>query len=150
SVTLSDGKSQGERAPRLRSARPGDRLGRSSKAHENECSVTFASEAGSGAGRLLVYRRLVDLLDRRLELGVELLVGLVFGQPFEKRAREAGDEGGIACQPGAGLVTAVAARQGDDPQDARVRRQVAVQARPGRNGDLQHHGRALSQRLDVL
>jgi len=44
-----------------------------------------------------VYRRLVDLLDRRLELGVELLVGLVFRQPFEKRAREAGDEGGIAC-----------------------------------------------------
>ncbi len=39
-----------------------------------------------GAGRLLVYRRLVDLLDRRLELGVELLVGLVFRQPFEKRA----------------------------------------------------------------
>src|SRR5258707_15336447 len=90
--------------------------------------------AGSGAGRLLVYRRLVDLLDRRLELGVELLVSLVFGQPFEKRAREAGDEGGIAGEPGAGLVTAVAARQSDDPEDARVRRQVAVQARPGRDG----------------
>src|SRR5712691_8809650 len=90
------------------------------------------TRAGSGAGRLLVYRRLVDLLDRRLELGVELLVGLVFGQPFEKRAREAGDEGGIACEPGAGLVTAVAARQGDDAEDPRIRRQVAVQARPGR------------------
>ena len=46
----------------------------------------------SGAGRLVVYRRLVDLLNRRLELGVELLVGLVFHQPFEKRAREAGNE----------------------------------------------------------
>src|SRR6266516_6081314 len=109
-----------------------------------------ASVAGSGAGWLLVYRRLVDLLDRRVELGVELLVGLVFGQPFEKRAREAGDEGGIACEPGAGFVTAVAARQGDDPQDAWVSRQVAVQARPGRDGDLQYDGCALGQRLDVL
>jgi hypothetical protein len=41
--------------------------------------VAAGPAAGSGAGRLLVYRRLVDLLDRRLELGVELLVGLVFG-----------------------------------------------------------------------
>src|ERR1700677_4847433 len=90
----------------------------------------------SRAGRLFVYRRLVDLLDRRLELGVELFVGLVFRQSFEKRAREAGDEGGIAGEPSAGLVTAVAARQGDDAQDARIRRQVAVQAGPGRDGDL--------------
>src|SRR6266566_9989675 len=109
-----------------------------------------ASVAGSGAGWLLVHRRLVDLLDRRLELGVELLVGLVFLQPFEKRAREAGDEGRIACQPSAGFVTAVATRQGDDSQDAWVRRQVAVQATPGRDGDLQYHGGALSQSLDVL
>src|SRR5271165_7542964 len=94
--------------------------------------VPAMTSAGSGAGHLLVYRCLVDLLDRRLELGVELLVGLVFRQPLEKRAGEAGDEGGIAGEPGAGLVTAVAARQGDDPQDARVRGQVAVQARPGR------------------
>src|ERR1700683_3426532 len=108
------------------------------------------TSAGSGAGRLLVYRRLVDLLDRRLELAIELLVGLAFRQSFEKSAREAGDEGGIACEPGAGFVTAVAARQGDDAEDARVRRQVAVQARPGRDGDLQYHGRALRQRLDVF
>ena len=81
--------------------------------------VPAMTSAGSGAGRLLVYRRLADLLDRRLE-------------------------------PGAGLVTAVAAGQGDDPQDARISGQVAVQARPGRDGDLQHHGRALRQRLDVL
>src|SRR5258708_40370147 len=101
-------------------------------------SGAWHDPAGSGGGWLLVYRRLVDLLDRRLELGVELLVGLIFGQPFEKRAREAGDEGGIACEPSAGLVTAVAARQGEDPQDARVRRQVAVQARPGPDRDLQH------------
>src|SRR5262245_29772047 len=32
--------------------------------------------AGSGTGRLLVHRRPVDLLDGRVELGVELLVGL--------------------------------------------------------------------------
>src|SRR5690242_7748311 len=82
--------------------------------------------AGSGAGQLLVHRRLVDLLDRRLELGVELLVGLVFRQPFEKRAREAGDESGIACEPSAGFGAAVATRQGDDSQNAWVRRQVAV------------------------
>src|SRR5450631_2420281 len=97
-----------------------------------------------------MYRRLVDLLDRRLELGVELLVGLAFRQPFEKRAREAGDEGGVTCEPGAGLVTAVTARQGNDPQDAWVSGQVAVQARPGRDSDLQHYGRALRQGLDVL
>src|SRR5258707_11309564 len=92
--------------------------------------------AGSGGGGLLVYRRLVDLLDRRLELGVELLVGLIFGQPFEKRAREAGDEGGIACEPSAGLVTAVAARQGEDPPDAPVSRQSPVQPRLGPAHDL--------------
>src|ERR1700689_2334642 len=57
--------------------------------------------SGSGTGWLLVYRRLVDLLDRRLELGVELLVGLAFCQPFEKRAGEAGDEGGMAGEQGA-------------------------------------------------
>src|SRR5713101_799803 len=77
-----------------------------------ESSTQSHSNFGLGAGRLLVYRRLVDLPDRGVELGVELLVGLVFGQPFEKRAREAGDEGGIAGEPSAGLVPAVAARQG--------------------------------------
>src|ERR1700731_4082762 len=90
--------------------------------------------SGSRAGRLLVYRGLVDLLDRRLELGVELLVALAIGQPFEKRTGEAGDEGGVACQQGTGLVTAVAARQGEDPQDPRVSRQVAIQADLGRDG----------------
>src|SRR6476646_7062028 len=94
------------------------------------CAVEEADRAGgvpltwrgSGAGRLLVHRRLVDLLDGRIELGVELLVGLAFRQPFEKRTREAGDEGGIAGEQGAGLVTAVAAGQRDDPEDARIRR----------------------------
>src|ERR1700733_6128213 len=108
-----------------------------------------APEAGSRAGWLLVYRRLVDLLDRRLELGVELLVGLAFRQAIEKRAGEAGDGGGIAREPCAGLVAAVAAGQRDDSHDARVRRQVTVQAGPGRDGDLEHHGRALGQRLAV-
>src|SRR6266550_1098700 len=34
-----------------------------------------AASAGSGASRLLVHRGPVDLLDGRVELGVELLVG---------------------------------------------------------------------------
>jgi len=53
---------------------------------QRQSRVPGMTLAGSGAGRLLVYRRLVDLLDRRLELCVELLVGLVFRQSFEKRA----------------------------------------------------------------
>src|SRR6185312_17512282 len=83
--------------------------------------------AGSGTGWLLVHRRPVDLLDGRVELGVELLVGLALRQPFQQRPREAGDEGGVAGEPVAGLVPAVAAGQRDDPQHARVGRQVAVQ-----------------------
>src|SRR6185437_7555678 len=106
--------------------------------------------AGSGTGGFLVHRRPVDLLDGRVELGVELLVGLALRQPLQQRAREAGDEGGIAGEQVAGLVPAVAAGQCHDPQHARVGRQVAVQADLGRDGDLQHHGRALGQRLDVL
>src|SRR5262249_43389434 len=113
-------------------------------------SGTAWAQEGSGAYGLLAYRRLVDLLDRRLEPGIELLVGLACRQTFQKGTREAGDEGGIASQPGAGLITVVAARQGDDPEDARVRRQVAVQARQGGDSDLQHHSRTLRQRPDML
>src|ERR1700750_2419070 len=59
--------------------------------------------AGRPASPLLVHRRPVDLLDRGVELGVELLVGLALRQPFQQRAREAGDEGGVAGEQGAGL-----------------------------------------------
>src|ERR1700733_13101239 len=75
--------------------------GKTSEPRAWRCATTRLTarhaSGNSGSGRLLVHRRPVDLLDRGLELGVELIVGLACRQPFEKRAREAGDEGGIAC-----------------------------------------------------
>lgn len=97
-----------------------------------------------------MHRSLVDLLDRGFQLGVELLVGLALSEPFEERAREAGDQGGVAREQGARLVAAVTARQGDDPEHARVGRRLPVQAGLGRDGDLQHDQRAFGQRLDML
>ncbi len=56
----------------------------------------------------------------------------------------------VAREQGAGLVPAVAAGQGDDPQHARVGRQLAVQARLGRDRDLEHDAGVGGERVDVL
>jgi DNA-binding CsgD family transcriptional regulator len=100
--------------------------------------------------RVLVDRRLVDLLDRGLELRVELLVGLTLREVFEQRPREARDERGVLGEQGARLIAGVPAGQRDDPQDARVLFKVPVQAGLGGDGDLHHDRRVARKRRQVL
>lgn len=84
----------------------------------------------TSAGRRRVHRRVADLFDRGVEVGVEPLVGLPLGQPVEQGTGEASDHARLTGEQRACLVAAVAAGERKHPQHARIRGQTGVLAQP--------------------
>ena len=62
-----------------------------------------------------------------VERGVELVVGLLRGEPLGERPGEARDHAPVAGQAIVGLVAGVAAGEGDDTQHLRMRDEVGVE-----------------------
>ena len=77
-------------------------------------------------------------LMERVEGGVELLVGLLGGQPLGEGAGEAGDHAGVAGEAVVGLLAAVATGEGDDAEHLRVGDELGVEPVLLRQGQLEH------------
>src|SRR5262244_2525478 len=81
---------------------------------------------------------LEDALDRRIQQGVVLSVGLLGRQPFDQRARKTRDDSVIPSQAPVAFVPRIATRQGNDPHDLGMLDEFGVEVVPLRQGDLEH------------
>src|SRR5215475_14912369 len=70
---------------------------------------------------------LEDALDRRIQQGVVLSVGLLDRQPFDQRPRKARHDAMISSQAPVAFVSCIAARQRDDPHDLGMLDELGVQ-----------------------
>src|SRR5687768_5032711 len=123
---------------------PGEYTGRMAAwqwAGRAACGAGWSAPPGGGAlsvPRQLGNRRFVDALNGLVERAVERFVALLRAQPFGERAREAGDDAGVAREPRVCFLAAVATGERDDAEHARMLEELAVEVIRFGQGELEH------------
>src|SRR5438270_1493590 len=111
-------------------------------------SGSYSSSSTSGG--YFMRRGLVNLVDRRAERAIELLVTLLRAEVGQKRAAEARDHARILCQLAAGILAAEATGQSDHAKHLGVENERVELAGLGRDRKLEHHPLALGQLVELL